>query len=88
MRTLDDMFKECFALGLTTSQMDFSRRFWCRSENWLSSTLSRNRRLSTESLLRFYFSLASMRLDRPDHVSALDRLRSEIWQEIGSRVRP
>ena len=87
MRPLNDLFEECFALGLTTSQRDFGRRLWNRSENWFSSTVSRERRLSTESLLRFYFSLASMRLNGPDHADALDRLRSEIWQEIASRVR-
>lgn len=94
MRSMQKMYYECQSMGLVSNQREFSAQMWRRSENWFSSTLSRQqeRRLSTEALLSFYFSLtdAGCRYDiraDPAHVHAVGQMRAEIWNEIAARVR-
>ncbi|MCR6631385.1 MAG: hypothetical protein NVV74_15805 [Magnetospirillum sp.] len=93
MRSIQEIFDMCVTLKLTTSQGDFSR-LWGRAESWFSSALSRQaeRRLSTEALLAFYFSLVEAEQHSDgnlDHgrITAIRQLRLEIWSEIAERVR-
>lgn len=93
MRSMQELFDTCVSVGLTSSHRDFSR-LWGRAESWFSSALSRRheRRLSTESLLAFYFSLIGAER-HPDvmrnhsGVNAVRQMRVEVWGEIADRVR-
>lgn len=94
MRLMQGFFDTCVSVGLTSSHRDFSR-LWNRAESWFSSALSRQheRRLSTESLLAFYFTLADAERHpnvMRDHgrADAVRQMRVEVWDEIADRVRP
>lgn len=91
MRSMQELYDICVSIGLTRGQREFSR-LWGRAESWFSSALARqrDRRLSTESMLTFYFSLLDAER-HPDVVldhgrlEAVRQMRSEIWGEIARR---
>lgn len=92
MRSMSEIYEQCREIGLTDSQRDFSS-LWGRAESWFSSAMTRQheRRISTEALLAFYFSLADVRFSTDptaDQVNVIGGLKSELWNEIASRVRP
>lgn len=91
MRSMNEIYEQCRDIGLTDSQRDFSR-LWGRAESWFSSAMTRQheRRISTEALLAFYFSLADVQFTTPtsDQVNGISQLKSDLWNEIASRVRP
>jgi hypothetical protein len=93
MRTMTEMYELCRDAGLTENQRHFSS-MWGRQESWFSSTLSRQdqRRVSTEALLSFYFSLADVQFSTDSvkgqkQVEVIEKMREELWREISSRVR-
>lgn len=91
MRSMQELFDTCVSVGLTSSHREFSH-LWNRAESWFSSALSRQheRRLSTESLLAFYFSLLNAERHSDvmrDHgrANAVRQMRTEVWDEIARR---
>lgn len=92
MRAMNEIYEQCRNIGLTDSQRAFSS-MWGRADSWFSSALARqhDRRISTEALLAFYFSLADVRFSSDptaDQVNVISGLKSELWNEIAARVRP
>lgn len=91
MKPLREIFEQCRSIGLVDSQPECSRMFG-RTGSWLSSMLAREeeRRISTEALLAFYFSLAQTSYTAAmasPQIQAIDALRADIWSEIARRVR-
>lgn len=91
MRSMEEIYEQCREIGLTDSQRNFSS-LWGRADSWFSSAMTRQheRRISTEALLAFYFSLADIRSSNPtaEQMNVISSLKSELWNEIASRVRP
>lgn len=92
MESMSDIYERCRQIGLTNSQRAFSQ-MWGRAESWFSSAVTRQheRRVSTEALLAFYFSLADVRFSTTptaEQVNVISSLKSELWNEIASRIRP
>jgi len=91
MRSMSEIYDQCRAIGLTDNQRTFSK-MWGRADSWFSSAMTRQhtRRISTEALLAFYFSLAETPVSGlpPEQLHAISNLKSELWNEIASRVRP
>lgn len=93
VRSLKSIYEQCRSAGLVESQPQCSAMF-NRTGSWLSSMLAREgeRRVSTEALLSFYFSLADLRMPTAGQltakqIDAIGTLRAELWNEIASRVR-
>ncbi|MBR9972051.1 hypothetical protein [Magnetospirillum sulfuroxidans] len=88
---MSEIYEQCRNIGLTDSQRAFSY-MWGRADSWFSSAMTRQheRRISTESLLAFYFSLAEVRFSNltAKQLGVISNLKSELWNEIASRVRP
>lgn len=92
MRAMNEIYEQCRNIGLTDSQRDFSA-MWGRADSWFSSAMTRQheRRISTEALLAFYFSLADVRFSSTptaEQLHGISQLKSELWNEIANRVRP
>ena len=92
MRAISEIYEQCRDIGLTDSQRDFST-LWGRADSWFSSAMTRQheRRISTEALLAFYFSLADVRFSSDstaEQLNVISNMKSELWNEIASRVRP
>ncbi|HIJ39063.1 MAG TPA: hypothetical protein HPP80_09225 [Rhodospirillaceae bacterium] len=89
---MNEIYEQCRDAGLIRSQREFSG-MWGRAESWFSSTVSRQeRRISTEALLSFYFSLADVQFSADSvngqkQVAVIGKMREELWKEISSRVR-
>ncbi|WP_145980941.1 DUF6626 family protein [Magnetospirillum sp. ME-1] len=102
MRKLEEIYKEFHSLGIVTSGRDFGE--WLnRSQSYLSSSKSRNRRISTEALLALVSNVTEV-IDSTNEASvlcsdeiqikelqegvkALKILENEAWTEIWRRVR-
>lgn len=92
MRSMSEIYEQCRNIGLTDSQRNFSA-MWGRADSWFSSAMTRQheRRISTEALLAFYFSLADVHFSSDptaEQVSVIGSLKSDLWNEIANRVRP
>ena len=92
MRAISEIYEQCRDIGLTDSQRDFST-LWGRADSWFSSAMTRQheRRISPEALLAFYFSLADVRFSSDstaEQLNVISNMKSELWNEIASRVRP
>lgn len=101
MRSLGELYDECKEMGVVSSQKAFSRLLG-KQPSWYSSTQSRRRVPTTESLVTFYVRLGKIsdatkaELDATDDtvdaealtegLSEVFMMRSEIWAEIVSRT--
>jgi hypothetical protein len=102
MRKLEEIYEEFNLLGIVGSGQEFGE--WLnRSQSYLSSSKSRNRRISTEALLALVSNVTEV-IDSTNEaavlcsdetqikefregVKALKVLENEAWTEIWSRVR-
>lgn len=101
MRGLRDIYSELYSLGIVRNGRQFGE--WLnRGESYLSSSLSRNRRPSTEALLALVSNVSdaidatneelvvctesSEIMEYKEGVEALKKLESETWSEIWKRV--
>ena len=103
MRSLRDVYETFKDLGVVETGRDFGILVG-RSESYLSSSISRHRRPSTESLLCLIASIAdiikstneeaflcqnpSQRDEYLDGALVLKEIEEETWAEIWGRVAP
>lgn len=89
MRPLRAIYEQCKIAGLVSSQPECSALFG-RTESWLSSMLAREgeRRVSSEALLAFYFSLtrAEQEPNTRQRLDIIRQMRAETWAEIAGRL--
>ncbi len=102
MRELSAIYEEFHSLGIVGSGREFGE-WLSRSPSYLSSSKSRNRRISTEALLALVSDVSEV-IDATneaavicsdeiqikelnDGVKALKILENEAWTEIWRRVR-
>ena len=102
MRELSEIYEEFYSLGIVTSGREFGE-WLSRSQSYLSSSKSRNRRISTEALLALAANVSEV-IDSTNEaaafcsdkrqiaefeegVKALKILENEAWSEIWRRVR-
>ncbi|WP_141400492.1 DUF6626 family protein [Magnetospirillum sp. 15-1] len=102
MRKLEEIYEEFYSLGIVGSGREFGE--WLnRSQSYLSSSKSRNRRISTEALLALVSNVTEV-IDSTNEaavlcsdkrqiaefeegIKALKILENEAWTEIWRRVR-
>jgi len=101
MRSLKDTFETFRSVGVVTSGRDFGS-IMGRGESYLSSSIARNRRPSTESLLALIANVGEIikvtneeasrckdmaqRDEYLEGASTLKELEQETWTEIWGRV--
>jgi hypothetical protein len=102
MRELSEIYEEFHLLGIVGSGREFGE--WLnRSQSYLSSSKSRNRRISTEALLSLVSNVTEVIdatneaavscsdktqiVEFQEGVKALKLLENEVWTEIWRRVR-
>ena len=101
MRKLEEVYEEFQSLGIVKSGREFGE--WLnRGQSYLSSSKSRNRRISTEALLALASNVTgvidstneaaalcsdkSKIMEFQEGVKALKILENEVWSEIWLRV--
>ncbi|WP_172822324.1 DUF6626 family protein [Magnetospirillum moscoviense] len=101
MRELQDIYEEFHCLGIVKSGREFGE--WLnRGQSYLSSSKSRNRRISTEALLSLISNVtgvidatneaavectdAAQATEYKEGVKALKKLENEAWTEVWRRV--
>jgi len=102
MRSLRDTFETFRSLGVVSSGREFGPAMMGCGESYLSSSIARNRRPSTESLLALIANVSEiikvtneeasrckdkkLRDDYLEGALALKELQTETWEEIWGRV--